>query len=43
MLSVLPYMGDGGAERAPELFFAKHGLAQGTIIEVGNVYSGCFA
>ena len=31
ILEELPYLGDGLAERSPELFFAKHGLEPGTI------------
>jgi len=38
ILEELPYLGDGLAERSPELFFAKHGLEPGTIVEVGNVF-----
>ncbi len=38
ILEELPYLGDGPAERAPELFFAKHGLEPGTIAFIGNVH-----
>lgn len=37
-LEELPYLGNGNAERAPELFFAKYGIVPGTIAEIGNVY-----
>lgn len=37
VLQQLPYMGDGRAERSPELFFCKYGLEPGSIIEIGNV------
>ena len=33
----LPFLGNGPAERSPELFFAKHALTGGTIAEIGNV------
>ena len=37
ILEELPYLGNGPADRAPKLFFAKHGLEPGTIVEIGIV------
>ncbi len=33
----LPFLGDG-AERAPEIFFAKVDIQPGTIVFVGNIH-----